>query len=204
MSDDEIRGGYDVPVMNGWVLLPTDEEDDGIDVDAWAEADVRSRLDHEEIADISMSVATLADAVDNALAVRSGIFFAQVFHPEPTEPTLAELHTFGQLHRDEPVSIEEARVLMAQPGDHYVTECVVEDRLLPTGPAVRSQVLMHNPHGAVMEVVRYVIVPPGRSGWVFLAAQWTDLVLGEDLAARVDEVAVRIVIRDHFSWEEPA
>lgn len=204
MSDADVRGGYDVPVMNGWILLPTGYEEPEVDAVAWAEANVRSRLDHEEIADIGMSVATLADAINNAVEVRSGVFFAQAFHPEPTEPVLVELQTFGQLHTDEEMDLRTAHTLMSAPGDRYVTEPAVEYRKLPTGPAVRSQVLMRDENGVVGEVLRYVIVPPGRRVWVFLVATWSDLVLGEDLAARVDEVAVRIVIRDHFSWEEPA
>jgi len=44
------------------------------------------------------------------------------------------------------------------------------------------------------QALTYVVLPPGLDGLGLISGRWASLVLGDELAARIDELAVRLVV----------
>ncbi|NLT57244.1 MAG: hypothetical protein GXX79_22320 [Actinomycetales bacterium] len=196
-EDDEVGVSLDCPP--GWIDLAVP---DGEDPDAWALAQTRSMAPSDApVERIEAAAASLADAVRLAMDAGPLTFLALAFQPDPLEPVLAlwdvDLVPFED---GEALTLDDVEAILGSEGV-TVGEAERDRRDLPSGPGLRLRRMREDqptgePDGGirVTEGVTYVVLPPGLGGYAMLSGRWTAVVLGDELAARVDELAVRLSI----------
>lgn len=192
----------------GWVVLPVDGD---VDAASWAAEHVATSGAGLEPLEWSIGAeaasAMLAAAVERAQAYHvEGIsaHASLAFQPDPIGAVLAVLDAAVFPFEGEPLTLDG---LMTTLGEGGATVGRMErDRVdLPCGPAVRVRRMYgETEDGAavdpdtfveaadVVEGVTYVVLPKGLPGFLHVNATWTQVVLGDELAAQVDAVAASI------------
>lgn len=189
VSYEDVLIGIDYP--DGWVELPMDPD---VPARAWAEGLVAGPAPAER------REAAVADLVVWVEECRQrGPEMAFGYRPDPLGPTVAVCEVTALPADDPPVTPEIAATVLARPGPGTVGEVSVVRRDLPAGPAVRMRQMNGDAGGAgpapdgspppVVEGVTWAIFPPGLDGTIFVATTWTELVLGDTLAAQADRMA---------------
>lgn len=188
---DEIEVSVDYP--GGWIDLPVFT---AVDADAWAQEVVwQAAAPEAPVEHLEAAAESLAEALRMAREQGPTLFVALAYQPDPTGPVLAlcdvELYPFD----GEPVGLDDAERQLGSEGD-TVGPPEVSRRTLPAGPAVRLRRMREDPvddgRAVVIEGVTYVLLPPALDGIGLISGRWTALVLGDELAARVDELAQRV------------
>jgi hypothetical protein len=200
-TDDEGEVGLELDYPPGWVDLPMDPV---IDPHAWGRAHAAATtpgLPAERIE------AVARDLTDAALDARDGgplCLLGLAYCPDPAGPVLAVVQAHLVAFGDDPLTLDEAEQMIGTEGEN-IGERTVQRRQLPCGPAVRVRRMRvddrpgpagNGPDGRVVEGVTWVALPPGLDGYAMLLGTWATVVLGDELAARVDELAVRLVVHN--------
>lgn len=181
--------------LPGWVVLPVNDE---IDAAEWALANVREAAlpdaPEERIEAAAHSLKLALDAMREGPV--GGPYVAVAFQPDPLAEVLAWASAAAwPWGADGPIGLDEAATLIGSSGqtigspEHGRVE-------LPGGPAVWTRRMYEMDAGDgpfVMEGLAYVVLPPKMEGFVMLTSQWAALPLGEEIAARIHELAVRLI-----------
>ncbi|WP_127479064.1 hypothetical protein [Nocardioides pantholopis] len=202
--EDYVRLGAALP--QGWVELPTDP---AVGPQAWATANVAEAAAGLEPTEHSIgeeaAAAQLASFVQRAQeAAVPGLsaHVALAFQPDPLGQVLVFASATVFPFEDGPLTVPGLLETLGA-GPETVGQRHVQELDLALGRAVRLRRMFGAGAAAgvpvggpgvddVMEGITYVALPRGLDGFVWFDALWVDLVLGDDLAAVVDELAAAL------------